>query len=91
MDLDIDTYEAQFVIKVLNAFKSKELEVEQKETSIVLKTNYITSEKVIIDLDKIWAKLYFYTKMRIRLEELVNCVKNTDIKIIKKSAYKFLK
>ena len=90
---NIDTYEAQFIVKVINAFQSKNLELKKdmKETTIILKQTTINSTKNIIDLDKIWAKPYFYTKMRVKLEKLINYVQITPLEIIQKKPYKFFK
>ena len=89
----IDNYDARFIIRVLEVFvkKQKECEQKMKTTKIIIKDNKIDINKEIIDLDKIWAKPYFYTKMRVRLQELVNQVVNTKNEDILKNPSKFLK
>ena len=89
----INIDDARFIVKVIEAFQKKEIEIKEKieHTKIILKNNQDFSEKNIIDLDKIWAKPYFYTRMRVRLEEIVNQVLIVDSREIIKSPSKFCK
>lgn len=90
----IDNYNTRFIVKVLQSFKDKQEAFEEKKnsTSIVTKNIEINTTKKIIDLDKIWAKPYFYTKMRVRLEEIVNQIMHIDNeKILKNSSRLFKK
>lgn len=77
--------DARFIIKVLKAeIKLQEEFKKNKEISdIVIKDDSLNNKKesnnsIIIDLDNIWVKPYFYTKMRVRLNELVNQVLIAD-------------
>jgi hypothetical protein len=89
----IDNYNARFVVRVLEAFENKQKEFEEKRrvTDIFTKEYKIDTNKKIIDLDKIWAKPYFYTKMRVKLEELLNQVISADNKEIMRNSSKFFK
>ena len=89
----IDTENARFVVRVLKAHKKRqeEYEMKKKESDIFTKINENNIEGEIIDLDKIWVKPYFYTKMRVRLEELANQVVNASEEEILKNSSKFLK
>lgn len=89
----IDTDDARFIIKVMEAFQKNEIEINAKMayTRIILKDNQNFLEKNIIDLDKIWAKPYFYTRMRVKLEEIVTQVLTTDNSEIMKNPSKFCK
>ena len=74
--------DARFIVKVLKAHIRLQEEFERNKltSNIMIKDNNLNTEKeskknsIIIDLDNIWVKPYFYTKMRVRLNELVNQV-----------------
>lgn len=89
----IDTENARFVVKALKACKKEreEYKIKRKASEINIKNSEKNIDGQIIDLDKIWIKPYFYTKMRVRLEELANQVVNTDDEEILKNSSKFLK
>lgn len=90
----IENDEARFIVKVLEAFKKKQNEYENKKeiTSIVIKdNNNLDINKNVIVLDNIWVKPYFYTKMRVRLDELVNQVISANNDEIIKNSSKFFK
>lgn len=97
----IDNDDSRFIVKVLTAFTRNQNEFNKKIniTSIIIKNNENNINKIkkfeinknIIDLDNIWTKPYFYTKMRIKLEELVNQVINSDNDEIRKNPSRFCK
>ena len=76
----INTDDSNFILKVFDAYQKNEAQIEQKKqlTTIVISNQYILSEQNIIDLDKIWSKPYFYTKMRLKLNEIVRQLLDTD-------------
>lgn len=88
----IDSYHSRFVVKILEAFVTNQEEFEYKKrvTNIITKDNIIDVNKNIIDLDKIWIEPYFYTKMKVRLDELVNRVMIADKEEITKNSPRFL-
>ena len=91
---EIQNDDARFVVKVLKAFNKKQNEYKKNKeiTSVVIKdNNNFDINENIIDLDNIWVKPYFYTKMKVRLDELVNQVLNADNDEIKKNPSKILK
>lgn len=87
----INSDDSNFIIKVFESFNKKEEETKKKKlsSSIILDTNMIDSEKDIINLDEIWAKSYFYTKMRVKLEGIIEKILETDISEISKNPSKF--
>lgn len=89
----INTDNARFVINVMDSFQKKELELENKKrrSKIILKQDTKEIDQDYIDLDRIWAKPYLYTKMYIKLSTLVTLVKETSIQDIKKNESRFLK
>lgn len=89
-----NSYDARFIVKVLKVFylKQKEFEKNKNINKIVTKNNYINEkDKYVIDLDKIWAKPYFYTRMRIRLETLTKKIINISNEDIIKNSSKIFK
>ena len=90
---NVNSFDARFVIKVLEANKKKKDEFEAKKntTNIILKASKIKPNDNIIDLDKIWAKPYFYTKMQIRQNEMIKRIYDASYEEIKDNTKKFLK
>lgn len=89
----INTDNSRFIVKVIESFKNKEqkIEIGKINSSIHIKNSEIVLEKNAIDLDKIWAKPYIYTKMRQRLECLVRIVEETKESEISSNPNKFCK
>lgn len=87
----IDTDDSKFILNVYNSFQKKEEELEKKKqsSSIILNQELIESKKNIINLDNLWAKPYFYTKMRMRLEGIIKGISNIDTYEILKKPSKF--
>lgn len=89
----VNTNDSRFIVKVIESFQKKEIQFEEKKmkTKVILKGNMLYQENNLIDLDKIWAKPYLYTKMRIRLDEIINQILNANNEEITKNTSKFLK
>lgn len=85
--------DCNFIIKVYEAYQNhkKDLENMISSTSIILKDNFINSFPIIVDLDKVWVKPYFYTQMRMHLDGIINKISNTNISVISKNPSKFCK
>lgn len=88
-----NTDDSRFVERVLEAFLNKEKNLKEKKNNakIISNINNIKDNYAIIDLDTIWAKKYFYTKMRVRLEKLVNIILNTSNEEIENNPSKIFK
>lgn len=76
---NINSNDSRFIVKVLEAYikKDEDFEKDKKNCNIILKCNLKEPLINVIDLDKIWAKPYFYTKMRLQLTNIFNKVCNT--------------
>jgi len=88
----INTDNSRFIVNVYEAYKINQQNFEMKinQSSIVLKSEFSDSSN-IIDLDKIWCKPYFYTKMRIHLDGIIEQILNTNESEISKNPSKFCK
>ena len=92
-----DNYNANFIVKVLKAYEKKqeEIEINKKITDIIKANKSKNFDNInnynIINLDEIWVKPYLYTKMRVKLEKLVNYVINTENSYIINNPTKFYK
>ena len=89
----INTDDSNFIIKVIEAYKKdRENFIEQsKNSKIVLKSEMDSMNENIIDLDKIWAKKYYYTKMRTKIENIVNLVNEYKIEEFENNSKKICK
>ncbi|MBO5179545.1 MAG: hypothetical protein J6B87_04285 [Clostridia bacterium] len=89
----LDNYDARYVIKVLQAYKSRQSEYMKlkNESNIILKSEMDDYLENIIDLDEIWADKYLYTRMRLKLDDIVKSIDNIDIKLLEKNPNKILK
>lgn len=82
----INTDDSRFILNVYDSYEKNKKSLENKfnTTSIILKDNFSKSSPNIIDLDEIYAKPYFYTKMRLYLngiiENLLIATKSTILK-----------
>ena len=90
---EINADDSRFIINVYDAFQKSQKNLENKEklSSIILKENFAASNSTVIDLDKIWCKPYFYTKMRIHLEGILAQISNIDKSQILQNPSKFCK
>lgn len=76
----INTDDSNFILKICKAYLNdkKHYENKAKTTSIVLSDKIKTLENNIINLDSLWAKPYFYTRMKARIIGMVNLLLNTN-------------
>lgn len=89
----INTDDSNFIIKIYETYQKHQnnLENNNKFSSIILKKDFIKSFPIIVDLDKIWAKPYFYTKMQLHLNSIIEKISNTDKSKIAKNPARFCK
>lgn len=89
----LDNYNARYVIKVIQSYKNRQSEYIKlkKESNIILKSEMDNYLEDIIDLDEIWADQYLYTRMRLKLDDIVKSIYNIDIKLLEKNPGKILK
>lgn len=89
----INSDDSRFIINVYDSFQKNRINFENalKNSSIILKNEFSGSSISIIDLDSIWAKPYFYTKMRIHLQNILEQICNTNASEILKNPSKFCK
>lgn len=74
----------------INDISKKNENLNKDKTNNNLQENAnLESSTDIIDLDSLYAKPYFYTEMRIKLNYIVEQVTNTDIETIKQNPVKF--
>lgn len=88
-----NTDDTRFVVNVYESYLKykSNLNSLRNSSSIILKDQFTKSFPIIVDLDKIYSKPYFYTKMRIHLNGIINKLENTDISILSKNPSKFCK
>ena len=87
----MNTDDSRFIINVYDAYQKheKDLKNKIKFTSIILKDEFSNSSPYVLDLDKIWCKPYFYTKMRIHLDGIIEKLSKSDKSEISKNSPKF--
>ena len=90
---ETNTDDTRFIINVYESYLKyqEELILQKNNSSIILKSEFTNSFPIIVDLDKIYSKPYFYTKMRMHLNGIIEKISNTDISIISKNPIKFCK
>lgn len=78
-NLNID--DSRFIVSVYTAYKKHQevLDNKIKASSIIAKSNFMNPVPNIVDLDLIWCKPYFYTKMRLHLNSIIEKITNTSI------------
>ncbi len=76
----INTDDSNFILKVYEAYinNQKKIKMQKENSSIVLKNEFTDLQNNIIDLDKLYTKPYFYTKMRIKLEGIIEQISYID-------------
>ena len=88
----LNNYDSRYVIKVLQAYKSRQSEYMKlkNKSNIILKSKISYYDENIIDLDELWADQYLYTRMRLKFDDIVKSIDNIDIKLLKKNPSKIL-
>lgn len=88
-----NTDDTRFILNIYESYLKykNDLENKRKSTSIILKAEFRNSFPIIVDLDKIYSKPYFYTKMRMHLNGIIDKLTQTDISVISKNPSKFCK
>ena len=88
----LNTDNSRFIIKVLDTLSKYNMQIEQKKKNINISTNTKDIQsKEQINLDKIWSKPYFYTKMRLKFNMIYEKIDNTDIEYISNNLKYFCK
>ena len=84
---------SKFVNRVIDAYKKRNAEFNNKKnnTRIIIKTDDVNVYENRVDLDKIWAKPYFYTRMYLRFNTLTKIIEETSIETLKNNTNKILK
>lgn len=88
-----NTDDARFIINIYDAYQKHQKQVLEKikATSIITKNDFSKTLSNIVDLDLIWCKPYFYTKMRLHLDTILERLLNADISQISKNTSQFCK
>lgn len=88
----LNTDESRFIFNVYEAYKKHKIDIENKlkNPPVVLKDKILAFNQNIIDLDLIWCKPYFYTKMRLHLEKILEQISNIKESDLNKNASKLL-
>lgn len=88
----INTDYSRFIVTVLESYIKRQSNISKKikETDIIPK-NQLHQSSNVIDLDSIWAKPYLFTKMRVRLEKIVELTLSTSDDEILQNPNKFCK
>lgn len=89
----LNTDDSRFIISVYESYQKhqKETQNKLKYSSIILKDNISALTQNVVDLDLIWCKPYFYTKMRLHLEKIIEQISNTPKSEIVKNPTKYCK
>ena len=83
----------RFIINVIDSYNKNLINTNKRKEHSIINENTEDSinSKFVIDLDKIWSKPYFYTKMRLKLTEIVKRCNNASLETIQKNPKKFCK
>ena len=73
---NLNTDNSRFILKVIKAYENYKKEIEKKKSNIITNLNNTIENDNIINLDKIWSKPYFYTRMRLKFNEIVKQFNN---------------
>ena len=89
----LNSDDSRFIINVYEAYlkHQENLENRIKCSSIILKDTFSKSSPNIIDLDQIYAAPYFYTQMRIKLNDIIEELLNANKSEIEKKPDTFCK
>lgn len=76
----INIDDSNFIIKVYEAYQKHKKQIEKKKelSKIVTTIDETTLTQNTINLDTICVKPYFYTKMRLKLDYIIQQILNTD-------------
>ena len=77
---ETNTDDTRFIINVYESYLKyqKKLILQKNNSSIILKNEFTNSFPIIVDLDKIYSKPYFYTKMRLHLNGIIEKLLNKE-------------
>ena len=89
----LNTDDARFILNVFNSNNKKleNIKIEKQSSNIILKKDYKDQKSQVIDLDSLWAKPYFYTTIRLSLDNIITTINNISINEILKNPSKFCK
>ena len=95
MDLinKINTDESRFILNVYTSYKKHKEEIDNKlkHSPIILKDKIFAVSQNVVDLDLIWCKPYFYTKMRLHLDGIIDKISKASKSEIQKNTSRFCK
>lgn len=80
---NINTDDSNFIAKVLEVYLNNKKNLELKIINSTINSNTSPTLQVI-DLDKIYCAPFIYTKMRIKLDGIIDSIKNVESKNITK-------
>ena len=73
----INTDNSRFILNIIDSYNKSKNSFEKQLSNSTVITNYKDEiNGSVIDLDKIWSKPYFYTKMRLKLNKIINKIEN---------------
>ena len=77
---NLNTDNSRFIINVYEAYEKNKRTLEDriKNSTIILKRDFCNNNIEFIDLDKVWVKPYFYTKMRLHLEGIIEQISKLE-------------
>lgn len=72
----INSDDSNFILKVIEVYKKNKANIDEEKSSssIITKDKEASEYTNIIDLDTIWVEPYFYTRMRLRIDGIVNSI-----------------
>ena len=73
---EINSDDSNFILKVIEVYKKNKSNIDKKKSNstIITKGKNTSEFTSIIDLDTIWAKPYFYTRMKLKIDGIVNSI-----------------
>lgn len=89
----LNTDDSRFIVNVYESYQKyqKNLENKIKCTSIILKSEFSKATPNVIDLDLLYCKPYFHTRMRVHLNCIIEKLIKTDLSKITRTPSNFCK
>lgn len=81
---EVNSDNSRFLINIIKAQNSfiEDIKNKQKHTKINLEKSSTNLKEGIVNLDEISADKYYYTKMKLRRDNIIELLKKTDIKML---------
>ena len=80
----VNTDDSRFLINIIKAYNSfiEDIKSKQRNTKINIEKSSTNLKEGIVNLDEISADKYYYTKMKLRRDNIIELLKKTDLMML---------